>query len=69
VWREPALGLDAAPPLARDPRAQAAGRGLASDAMIHGARGGLALALLLGLATIYDLPRWFQARSRSWRSC
>jgi uncharacterized membrane protein YccC len=50
------LGLDAAAPLARDPRAQAQGVGWRPDAMIHGARGGVALALLLGLATIYDLP-------------
>jgi hypothetical protein len=32
------------------------GVGWRPDAMIHGARGGVALALLLGLATIYDLP-------------
>jgi uncharacterized membrane protein YccC len=41
-------------PAIRAPKPQ--GVGWRPDAMLHGARGGLALALLLGLATQWDLP-------------
>nr|WP_210426932.1 MULTISPECIES: FUSC family protein [unclassified Novosphingobium] len=41
-------------PAIRAPKPQ--GVGWRPDALLHGARGGLALALLLGLATLWDLP-------------